>query len=200
MKKGTKLTVSIIGIAVVAVIAILWSLPNDKVAYNNVESARPFRGNADARIVIQEYSDFQCPACQSGAKYMDSVLAKFSDQIRFEFKHFPLTTIHENAFNSALASECANDQGKFWELHDIMFDNQNNLKKDDLKNYASQIAGIDAASFSACLDNRAEKDIVNADIKNGNNLGVQGTPTFYINGKELENYTLLEQEIQREIL
>jgi protein-disulfide isomerase len=200
MKKGTKLAIIITGVVVIAVIAIFWLKPNNTIVYNNVESARPFRGNADARIVIQEYSDFQCPACETGAKYMETILAKFSDQIRFEFNHFPLTTIHENAFNSALASECANDQGKFWELHDIMFDNQGNLKKDDLKKYASQIEGIDTSSFNACLDSRAKKDVVNADIKDGNNLGIQGTPTFYINGRALENFTLLEQEIQREIL
>ncbi|MFA6525298.1 MAG: thioredoxin domain-containing protein [Patescibacteria group bacterium] len=200
MKKGSKIALSIIGIVLVVGAVIFWLMPDNKITYNNVNSARPYRGNADASVVVKVYSDFQCPACKTGAKYMDTVLNKFSNQIRYEYHHFPLTVIHENAFNAALASECANDQGKFWELHDKMFDNQENLKKDDLKLYASQIEGIDAASFNACLDSRAKKDVVNADINEGENIGIQGTPTFYINGRELNDYTTLEQEIQKAVL
>lgn len=200
MKKSSKITWIIIGILIVVGVVIIMSMPDDKVVYNNVDSQRPFKGNANARVVVEVYSDFQCPACEAGAKYMENILSKFNDQIKYEYHHFPLTVIHENAFNAALASECANDQGKFWELHDLMFDNQENLAKDNLKNLASQIDGIDTVSFNACLDTRAEKDIVNADVREGEGLGIQGTPTFYINGRELNNYTTLEQEIQKEIL
>ena len=200
MKKNSKLVVSIVGIIIIGIIVIIWMMPSDNETYINVDSNRPFKGNPDARVVIKEFSDFQCPACESGARTMGLVYEKFSDQIRFEFKHLPLTSIHDNAFNAALAAECANDQGRFWELHDIMFDNQSSLEKDDLKLYASQIEGIDTFSFDTCLDTRAKKDIVDADVKEAEELGVRGTPTFYINGREVENYTLLEEEIQKELL
>lgn len=200
MTKNSKLAITIIGLIIIGIIVVVWIIPSENATYTNVDSPRPFKGNADARVVVKEFSDFQCPACEAGAKSMKIILEKFSDQIKFEYKHFPLTSIHENAFNAALASECANDQGKFWELHDKMFDNQDSLKKDDLKLYASQIEGIDVMSFDACLDSRAEKDIVNADVDEAKELGVQGTPTFFINGREIENYTSLEAEIQKELL
>jgi protein-disulfide isomerase len=200
MKKNNKIVLSIVGILLAVGVIILWPKSGDKVVYNNIDSERPFKGNANARVVVQVYSDFQCPACETGAKYMENVLSKFNDQIKYEYHHFPLTVIHENAFNAALASECANDQGKFWELHDLMFNNQDRLRKDDLKLFAGQIAGMDTVSFNACLDTRAEKDIVNQNIREGENLGIQGTPTFFINGRELNNYSTLEQEIQKEIL
>ncbi|MBU2229417.1 DsbA family protein [Patescibacteria group bacterium] len=200
MKKNSKLVLSIVGIIIIGIIVVVWIMPNDTTTYTNVDSPRPFKGNPDARVVVQEFSDFQCPACRAGAKSINLVLEKFGDQIKLEFKHFPLTTIHENAFNAALASECANDQGKFWELHDKMFDNQDSLKKDDLKLYAGQIDGLDNESFSACLDTHAEKDIVNSDVKDAENLGLRGTPTFFVNGREIENYNSLEEEIQKGLL
>jgi protein-disulfide isomerase len=200
MTKNSKLTITIIGLIVIGIIVVVWVIPSDSVEYTNVDSPRPSQGNSDARVVVKEFSDFQCPACEAGAKSMKLLIEKFGDQIKFEYKHFPLTSIHENAFNAALASECANDQGKFWELHDKMFDNQDSLKKDDLKLFASQIDGIDTVSFDACLDSRAEKSIVDADVDEASELGVQGTPTFFINDKEVENYTLLEEEIQESLL
>ena len=167
------------------------------VTYENVDSARPVKGNANSSVVLQEFSDFQCPACGTAAPFVKQVVEKFATTLRFEYKHYPLTKIHVNAFNAALASECANDQGKFWEMHDKLFSNQTALATKDLKQYAVDL-GLDATKFNACLDTRAEKSIVDADVRDGNTKNVQGTPSFFLNGKlvEFSSYADLENIIR----
>jgi len=200
MKKNTKIIISFLGVVVV-VILVVWGLnsdastPNYSNSNNNVDSPRPFKGNPEARVVLTEFSDFQCPACKSAATLVNSLAERYNEQIKIEYKHFPLTRIHTNAFNAALAAECANDQGKFWEMHDKIYENQENLKKKDLKLYASKIEGIDTTSFDACLDSRAKTDVVNKDIDEANSLKLNATPTFFLNGKEVENPNNLENLI-----
>lgn len=179
---------------------VIWGINTDSGTYHNVNAPRPFKGNPDAEVVLTEYSDFQCPACKNAAIFVNGLVEHYKDQIKFEFKHFPLIGIHPNAYNAALASECANDQGKFWEMYDRLFGNQTNLAKDDLKLYASQIEGIDAVSFNLCLDTRAKKDVVDADLNEAQFKNINGTPTFFLNGREVENYddlgNLIEQALQ----
>lgn len=156
-----------------------------KVTYDNVNSPRPVQGNAGSSIVFAEFSDFQCPACGAAFPFVKQLVEKYGASIRFEYKHFPLTKIHVNAYNAALASECANDQGKFWEMHDTLFGNQTKLSASDLKKYAQDI-GLDTTKFNACLDTRAKKSVVDADVKEGTTRKVQGTPTFFLNGTALQ--------------
>ncbi len=152
-----------------------------KVTYPDITSPRPVDGNPSAKVVVQEYSDFQCPACGAAYQMVKDLVAQYHDSIRFEYKQFPLSQIHVNAYNAALASECANDQGKFWPYHDKLFENQSKIGSSDLKQYATDL-GLDTAKFNACLDTRAKKKVVDADIQAGNALNVPGTPTFFVNG------------------
>lgn len=151
-------------------------------------------GARDAAIIVQEYSDFQCPACKAAAPEVKRLVETYGDSVRFEYHHYPLTQRHANAFSAALASECANDQGKFWEMHDKIFEKQDQLTKGNLKSMAGEL-GLDQPSFDACLDSRAHTDTVNADMERGNQLGVSGTPTFFVNGTETK-LADLEKAIQ----
>lgn len=133
------------------------------------------------KVLITEYSDFQCPFCK---RANDDAVAKikknFADAVTFEFKHYPLS-FHPNAQKAAEASECARDQAKFWEMHDKLFLDQQKLDVDNLKKYAKEL-GLDTAKFNTCLDGGQKASIVQAQFNEGQQKGVQGTPAFFIGG------------------
>lgn len=168
----------------------IWLSMNDRPIYQNVNSDRPFQGSATATVVVEEFSDFQCPACKSAQDTVRMIISKFGDKIRFEYKHFPLTSIHPYAFRVALAAECANDQGKFWEYHDLLFMNQPKFSSNNLISYAESL-GLDRESFSACLNSRAKNDVIRADMAEASNRQVNATPTFYVNGQVVQNWNQL---------
>ncbi|MEW6329226.1 MAG: DsbA family protein [Candidatus Micrarchaeota archaeon] len=141
------------------------------------------RGDASAQITIVEYSDFQCPFCGRSVPTVEKILEDYDGKVKLYFKHFPLG-FHQYAQKAAEASECAGDQGKFWEYHDKLFANQQALTTTDLKKYATDL-GLDAAKFNTCLDTGAKASVVQADFAEGSANGVGGTPTFFINGKEV---------------
>lgn len=192
-----QLKIFIIVTTVIVVGGIIWAVLSMRggAPYQDISSARPWLGSVEARVIVEEFSDFQCPACQNAQPTVKQVTKEFGDQIRFEYKHFPLTRIHPRAFTAALAAECANDQGKFWEYHDLLFGNQPNFSSSDLESYALSLS-LDMESFSACLDSRAKADIVRADIDEAESRGINSTPTFFVNGKKLNNWGLLEEEIK----
>jgi protein-disulfide isomerase len=175
---------TIAGIIAIGIAGVALTSRGPKASYDNVNSPRPVEGNANSKVVVQEYSDFQCPACGATYLLVKELVQKYAKDVRFEFKHFPLTKIHINAYSAALASECANDQGKFWPYHDKLFENQTNLGTSDLKKYAVDL-GLDTTKFNACLDTRAEKSIIDADVREANTRQVPGTPTFFVNGKQV---------------
>ena len=164
---------TIAGIVAIGIAGVMLIPRGSKVVYQNVDSPRPFEGTASAKVVVQEFSDFQCPACGATYPFVKELVAKYAKDMRFEFKHFPLTKIHINAYSAALASECANDLGKFWPYHDKLFENQTKLSSSDLKQYASDF-GLDTAKFNACLDTRAEKSVVDADVSEGTTKKYRG--------------------------
>jgi len=141
-------------------------------------------GNAGAPVLIQEFSDFQCPACGTVSPEMESIARANLDKVRLEFHHFPLSQ-HENAFRAAIASECANIQGKFWEYGKLAFENQSNLTGDKLKEIATTI-GLDTANFNKCLDDNQTSGRVREGLKLGSDLGVSYTPSFFVNGKLIQ--------------
>lgn len=155
----------------------------------NLTGHFPVKGDENAPVTIVEFSDFECPFC--GAFYNDTLPQIISDyvdsgQVKIYYRHYPLS-FHPNATPLALASECANAQGKFWEMHDVIFDNNATISTattDDMKQWASDL-GLDTATFNSCLDNATHQDKVDEDFAAGNELGVSGTPSFYINGKQL---------------
>jgi len=147
----------------------------------------PSLGSENAPITIVEFSDFQCPYCarfeqdtfpELKSRYIDTGLVKIV------FRDFPLTSIHQYAQKAAEASECADEQDKFWEYHDLLFSNQNALEVSSLKGYAFSI-GLDTQQFDSCLDSGKYKDEVQKDMEDGISYGVTGTPAFFVNGKLL---------------
>lgn len=142
----------------------------------------PSLGSPDAKITIVEFADFQCPYSKEVFTTMREFVEKNKDKVRLIFRHFPLTEIYPEALISAEASRCANEQDKFWAMHDKLFQNQNQLQTEDLKNYADQI-GLDRQKFDECLDSHKYRNDILADYQAGFKAGVAGTPTFFINGR-----------------
>lgn len=146
-------------------------------------SAAPSWGPADAKVTLVEFSDFECPYCgRFNRDTYDLIRQQYGDSIRYVFKHLPLTQIHPNAERASMAAECANEQGKFWEYHSILFQNQTNLSAEALVGYAQTVGVADQAKFNECLQTEKYLSKVQADMNEGFNLGIGGTPTFFING------------------
>jgi protein-disulfide isomerase len=148
-----------------------------------VEAIGPTKGTADAKVTIVEFSDFECPFCSKAEESVTQVEEKYAGKVRVVYRHFPLS-FHSHAQKAAEAAACAEEQGKFWEMHKQLFANQRALEVADLKSHAAAI-GLDAAKFADCLDNSKTKAKVEADAKAGSEAGVNGTPAFFINGKVL---------------
>ena len=146
-----------------------------------------------APVVIIEFSDFECHFCAQAYRNLKRVLPRFGAQVQLRFHHFPLNadcnpsvsrTIHPQACLAAMASECAAQQGRFWGYHDMLFENQHHLERDDLLHYADEL-GLDHAKFIDCLGSDASRRAVEADVQEGERLGVSSTPTFFINGRKV---------------
>ena len=159
--------------------------PVREVDMQELVKGKPVLGQENATVTIVEFSDFQCPFCESWFQNVKPQLQPYIDrgEVRLVYAHFPLS-FHENAEPSALASECANEQGKFWEYHDTLFENQSALDAASLKKYASDL-GMDSAKFNSCFDSSKYLSEVQAEFNEGVSLGVNGTPTFFINGQKI---------------
>ncbi|MFH1391266.1 MAG: thioredoxin domain-containing protein [Candidatus Diapherotrites archaeon] len=182
------IAVILIGIAVVY-LALFGSAP--VIDLDQLEGNGHFKGNPDAQVRIVEFSDFQCPACGFGFDQLQQVLPQYLDKIKLTFRHMPLSNIHPYAQKAGEASECAADQDKFWEMHDTLFTNQDNLKIADLKSYAQQL-GLNQEEFDVCLDSSKYASKVASDFSYGASIGVNSTPTFYVNGEKFSNLTAEE--------
>lgn len=146
---------------------------------------KEYLGNPNAQIEFQIYSDLECPACAQASSFTDVLLEKFGDQIKISFYHFPLESIHPDAFGAAVAAECAGEQNAFWKYVKYAYKFQDQLDTQNLKKHALNL-GLDTEKFNLCLDNQATMEIVKADLKRSLNLGLKGTPSFAINGEVLE--------------
>ncbi|MDP3998722.1 MAG: DsbA family protein [bacterium] len=143
----------------------------------------PVKGNPEAKIIIVEFSDFQCPFCGFAEPTLRKIFETYPDQVKLVYKNYPLPS-HENAENAALAVLCAKDQGKYWDYHDKLFENQESLKVDDLRKYAADL-GLNTQDFNSCLESKKHKSQIEADVMEANRVGIQGTPAFFINGRSL---------------
>lgn len=141
----------------------------------------PRFGSADAPVEIIEFSDFQCPYCTRGAATLDEVKEKYGDKVTVVYRHFPLD-FHDRADRAAQASECANDQDKFWPYHDQLFANQSALQEADLVRYAKMVE-LDVKQFEDCMATNKHAQTVQDDLKEGAEAGMSGTPGFFINGR-----------------
>lgn len=173
---------------------------------------QPFRGKADAKITVVEFSDFQCPYCARGAQTMEQLVAKYPNDVKFVFKHFPLN-FHPWAQPAAVAANCAAAQKPeaFWKLHDAYFANQKDITPQNVMDKSREYlkdSGIDLAKFVACAEDKDTEEYkktaaaVNADMTLGGRLGVSGTPGYFVNGHFLngampiENFDAIITKIQ----
>jgi protein-disulfide isomerase len=156
----------------------------------------PILGNPDAPITLVEFSDFQCPFCARTAPLIKQVHDKYGDKVRIVYKHFPLG-FHAAARPAAIASLAAQEQGKFWEMHDVLFENTGSLSEAKLDEYAQQ-AGLDMERFKAdYAQKQTEYDArVTAEYKEGVSVAVRGTPTLYINGRKVRERSLAGMSAQ----
>lgn len=150
----------------------------------------PARGPADAPVTIVEFSDFLCPACQRVRPTVEELLQVYGDKVRVIFRQFPVTA--EDSKRVSEASLCAHEQGKFWQMHDGMFDSHPDLGPEKLKAIAAAIPALDQAGFASCLASGKHAAAVAADLETGVAAGVVGAPTFVINGRFLDGSHLLE--------
>jgi predicted DsbA family dithiol-disulfide isomerase len=152
--------------------------------YDVNADGRPSLGPVSAPVLLVLFSDFQCPYCKRLNTTMKEVLKRYGDRVHVVFRQFPLTSIHANAERAARASLCAQAQNRFWEMHDLLFENQNSLRDEDLKNKARKL-GLNAAAFDTCLDSRQYGSTIHEDMRAAATAGVEGAPALFINGRFL---------------
>ncbi|MFO1462176.1 MAG: thioredoxin domain-containing protein [bacterium] len=159
-------------------------------------TGRPYWGNPDAKIVIAEFSDMECPFCKVAAFNLKPILSDYKDKVKLVFMNYPLDKscnpamereLHQNACQVAYAAHCAAEQGKFWEYHDAAFERQPRFSPEALQKIAQKLK-LDMAAFQACLSSEATKAFVSADLEQGSKAKVQGTPTVFINGRLFPNW------------
>jgi protein-disulfide isomerase len=157
---------------------------------------QPMRGNAKAAVTVVQFTDFQCPSCASQHAEFDKLVTEFGQRVNFVVRDYPLNQ-HADAFIAAEAAEAAREQGKYWEFTSLLYDHQSALSVADLKRYATQL-GLDRAKFDAAVDSRKFRARVQRDIDDAEKLGVQGTPTFFVNGKKVSDisYSALKTAIE----
>ena len=188
------------GIIIVLSCAILFGMNITKPTYEEPNVPRPFYGLEEADVVVLEFLDLECPACRAAHPTINRIKEDYKDQIRFEAKHFPLYQIHPRARKAHEAAECAHDQGKYFEMIDLIFQYQENIGVSNLKQFAVFLE-LDSEKFNVCLDSGVKSKYINADLKEGASLGVQGTPTIFVNGVQLQNwqYDSFSQRIEEEL-
>jgi protein-disulfide isomerase len=138
-------------------------------------------GPVDAPVTFLEYGDYECPHCRRAHPIVAAVLRQLGSQVRFAYRHFPLTQIHPHAQHAAEIAEAAAEQGQFWAMHDLLFENQEALEDEDLLGYIAEL-GIDPDWAAAALAGEQFRQKVQDDFMSGVRSGVNGTPTFFING------------------
>lgn len=166
--------------------AVKFDLPDLEPQFLNVSADDdPFIGNANAKVTVVAFVDFQCSACASFSPLMKQVVNEFGGNTRLVIRDYPLASIHENAIQSALAGFAARQQGKFFEMADLMYRNQSALDKASLRGYATQL-GLNLEKFDADLQSPAAAAEISKDIADGTSCGVNGTPTIFVNGSRLQ--------------
>ncbi len=148
------------------------------------------QGKGTSSVTLLEYGDYQCPYCGQYYPTLKQVQAQFGDQIKFQFRNFPLVNIHQNAFAAARAAEAAGLQNKYWEMHDVLYEGQSQWSQSSdatsaFTQYAQQL-GLNVTQFKADYASSKVNDLINADMAEGTKLGVTGTPAFYLDGKQIQ--------------
>jgi protein-disulfide isomerase len=139
-------------------------------------------GPAHASVTVIEYGDFECPNCKQAAPAVKLLLDRFAGRIRFVYRHFPLEEVHPHALHAAETAESSGAQGKFWPMHDLLFDHQPHLKQHQLRGYAERLQ-LDMAQYTAETDDHIFLQRIREQVQSGRESGVRSTPTFFVNGK-----------------
>jgi protein-disulfide isomerase len=158
----------------------------------------PTTGAANAPVTLVEFSDFQCPFCARVIPAIDGVRKNYADKVKIVFHQYPLTQIHPYAQKAAEAALCAKEQGKFWEMHDLLFKEQEKLEVADLKDKATR-AGVNAEQFNSCLDGGKMAAKVAEEVDLGTKVGVSGTPALFLNGKQVQGGAIPYEELAKQI-
>lgn len=146
-----------------------------------VSDRDPAQGPADAPVTLIEYGDYECPHCGAVRPIVREVQRQLGDRLRFVFRNFPVTTVHRHAMRAAEAAETAAAQGRFWAMHELLFENQEHLEDADLVRYARSL-GVDVTRFEQEMAAHTHLPKVQEDFRGGIRSGVKATPTFFING------------------
>lgn len=183
------------GIVIILIALIFWGVSgtgiNPPFEMGSVHPLDNVKGNASSTVMVIEYSDFQCPACRTYYSMTKELTAEFGNKIAFVYRYFPLIEIHPNAILAAQAAEAAGKQGKFWEMHNLLFEKQNEWADSAdvrplFESYA-KLLNISVEQFKTDWASKEVKDFVRAQRVHAIKSGLQGTPTFFVNGKQIEN-------------
>src|SRR5215468_4342281 len=147
-------------------------------------AGEPFRGSEKAPVTVVKFEDFQCPFCKQVQPTFNELLSQYDGKIKLVHKDLPLDSLHPRARQAAEAARCAYEQGKFWDYHDKLYTNSPKASADDLKSFAKEV-GLNVDSFDRCFVSGKYKAVVQQDLNEGAQLGLTGTPTFFINGREI---------------
>ncbi|HUN25674.1 MAG TPA: thioredoxin domain-containing protein [Steroidobacteraceae bacterium] len=139
-------------------------------------------GASEAAVTVVEYGDFECPICKQAAPAVKLLLERFAGRVRFGFRHFPLEGVHPHALAAAEAAECAGAQGKFWPMHDLLFEHQEHLDLKHLRRYAEELA-LDLARFTAEMDDEVYRQRIREQMDGGRRSHVRATPGFFVDGR-----------------
>lgn len=156
-----------------------------------IRTKNPTQGSNEAPVTIIAFMDFECPYSEESYLIIKDVLDQFGTAVRFIFKQLPLTSIHPNAMNASLASACAEEQGKFWQYEDTLF-NTSSLN-DDLLYTIAQSSGLNLTTFNTCFTSKKYTDVINEDLEDALAVGVRGTPTFIIGTEVIEGVPTKEE-------
>jgi protein-disulfide isomerase len=183
------------------VVGLVWAIASESMAGNQSftfnDANDPVKGPENATVVVRVFSDFQCPACRVAEAGLQYAIKTYGDRVRFVWNDFPLQAIHANALPAANAARCAEAQGKFWEYQGRLYDDQTNWEslQDPSEKFAAyaQALDLDVEAFSACYKDKAFQDYVMKDLQEGEGLGIEGTPAFFIGEKKVMGALTNEQ-------
>lgn len=167
-------------------------MPNLRIPVNNDDH---ILGNPNSLITLVEYGDYQCPSCGTAYPFIKRLMKQFYGELRFVFRNFPLREVHQSAMIAALAAEAAALQSKFWEMHDIIYENQKDLDAYSLLHYA-EVLSLDLRRFTNDMQSLDLLTKIEKDFEGGVRSGVNATPTFFVNGSRLNNYNNNYESLQ----
>lgn len=191
-------TLSLLFIALSAYISASFAITKGETLLSSALSPSDnIQGDPQSKVILIEYSDFQCPACANYAPMVRDIVEEFKDHMAFAYRHFPLESIHKNSLIASYAAQASAEQGKFWEMHDLLFENQNEWNSlDDPKetfiSYAKNL-GMDVEKFKQDFESGKIRNKVKNDSNSGKDMKLTSTPSFFLNGQLINNPRSYEQ-------